>query len=136
MTGMNSAATPALGGTISSGHKVRVVARVRPLAQYELDKSCRPVVQKVPNVSTTGPDVLQINSSSGGGDGPAADGESSRWFELDAVLDEQCSQQEVYEQSGAYNAISQDLFDGYNCTILAYGQTGAGKVSLVPTPSL
>jgi hypothetical protein len=28
------------------------------------------------------------------------------------------------------------LFDGYNCTILAYGQTGAGKVSLVPTPSL
>ena len=43
------------------------------------------------------------------------------------MLDEQCSQQDLYEQSGAFTAISEDLFEGFNCTILAYGQTGSGK---------
>ena len=110
---------------VPTGHHVRVVARVRPLAKYELEKNCQSVVQKVPNASKNEPEVLQINN--GGSGGPES--ESTKWFELDAVLDEQCSQQQVYEQSGAYRAISQDLFGGYNCTILAYGQTGAGKVS-------
>ena len=116
---------PPVQSSTPKGHHVRVVARVRPLAQYELDKNCQSVVQKVPNVSKTEPEVLQINSSAAGG----PESESTKWFELDAVLDEQCSQQQVYEKSGTYRAISQDLFGGYNCTILAYGQTGAGKVS-------
>ena len=110
---------------VPTGHHVRVVARVRPLAKYELEKNCQSVVQKVPNASKNEPEVLQINN--GGSGGPES--ESTKWFELDAVLDEQCSQQQVYEKSGTYRAISQDLFGGYNCTILAYGQTGAGKVS-------
>jgi hypothetical protein len=96
---------------------VRVVSRVRPLAQYELENGSKSVVIRVPHISDDeGPETLQIN------------GPEQRWFELDAVLDESCSQQLVYEKSGAYLAISEDLFSGYNCTILAYGQTGAGKV--------
>ena len=51
----------------------------------------------------------------------------NRWFELDAVLDEESSQKDVYEKSGARRAIADDLFCGYNATILAYGQTGSGK---------
>ena len=93
---------------------VRVVSRVRPLAQYELDRGCKPVVTKVPTLEgDDGPQTLQVNDLSGG---------DPRWFELDAVLDQSCTQQEVYENSGAYKAISEDLFSGYNCTILAYGQ--------------
>ncbi len=102
----------------SASSNVRVVSRVRPLARYELEKGCQPVVTKVPHLSNEGPEVLQIK------------GPEQRWFELDAVMTESCTQQEVYEKSGAYTAISDDLFSGFNCTILAYGQTGAGKVRL------
>lgn len=110
-------AVKAAAASKSSSSNVRVVSRVRPLAQYELEKGCQPVVTKVPHLaSEDGPEALQIN------------GPDQRWFELDAVLTESCSQQEVYEKSGAFQAISEDLFCGYNCTILAYGQTGAGKV--------
>lgn len=93
------------GGDDTSGN-VRVVGRVRPLAKYELDKQCRPVVTKVPNLlDPEGPETLQINQP------------EQRWFELDAVLDESCTQQEVYEKSGACKAISEDLFCGFNCTV-------------------
>eukprot|EP00934_Nitzschia_sp_Nitz4_P003133 Nitzschia sp. Nitz4//scaffold186_size43309//29490//32129//NITZ4_007322-RA/size43309-augustus-gene-0.15-mRNA-1//1//CDS//3329539773//3123//frame0 len=102
---------------------VRVVSRVRPLAKYELEKGCEPVVVRVPKlVPDEGPEALQVNQN-----------DDKRWFELDAVLDESCTQQEVYERSGAYNAIAEDLFSGFNCTILAYGQTGAGKTFTMGT---
>lgn len=107
-----------------SSSNVRVVSRVRPLAKYELEKGCQPVVNKVPHIGEGGPEVLQIV------------GPDQRWFELDAVMTESCTQQEVYEKSGAHTAIAEDLFAGFNCTILAYGQTGAGKVSKTSAPAL
>lgn len=101
----------------SSEGNVRVVLRVRPLAQYELEKGCNKVVFRVPvaDPDYDGPESVQVNSP------------EKRFFELDAVLDDTFSQKQLYEKSGAYRAISEDLFKGYNCTILAYGQTGAGK---------
>jgi hypothetical protein len=110
----NSAKTGSSKSGKGSGN-VRVVSRVRPLAKYEIEKGCQSIVVKVPNLDKGGPETLQINQG------------DKRWFELDAVLDEQCSQQDLYEQSGAFTAISEDLFEGFNCTILAYGQTGSGK---------
>ena len=101
----------------SSSSNVRVVARVRPLAKYELENGSQTSVTKVPHIGEGGPEVLQIV------------GPDQRWFELDAVMTESCTQKEVYEKSGAHTAIAEDLFAGFNCTILAYGQTGAGKVS-------
>jgi hypothetical protein len=94
---------------------VRVVARIRPLANYEIENGSTPCVQKLPGGTADGPQTLQINQG------------EKRWFELDAVLDESCSQKDVYAMSGARNAIRNDVFLGFNCTILAYGQTGAGK---------
>lgn len=55
------------------------------------------------------------------------------YFELDAVFDEGSTQRDVYAGSGAQRAVSDDLFQGYNCTILAYGQTGAGKTFTMGT---
>ncbi len=100
---------------------VRVVLRVRPLAKYELKKGCKKVVVKVPNDNSGGPEAVQVNEG------------EKRFFELDAVLDELNSQGDVYERSGACKAITEDLFKGFNCTILAYGQTGAGKTFTMGT---
>jgi hypothetical protein len=99
----------------SSTKNVRVVGRIRPLAQYEIENGSKPCVIKVPNIlNDDGPETLQINEG------------EKRWFELDAILDSDSTQREVYEKSGARKAISEDIFQGFNCTILAYGQTGAG----------
>jgi hypothetical protein len=96
------------------------------LAQYEIENGSIPVVSRVPNVSETGPETLQINP-------PKNSSEEKRCYELDAVLDQDCTQQQVYEKSGARQAIAEDLFQGFNCTILAYGQTGAGKTFTMGT---
>jgi hypothetical protein len=104
---------------------VRVVLRVRPLAKYELSKGCKQVVLKVPNVNLEdgGPEAVQVHQ------------DEKRFFELDAVMDEDNTQKEVYEKSGAAKAITEDLFKGFNCTILAYGQTGSGKTFTMGTSS-
>eukprot|EP00536_Pseudo-nitzschia_multiseries_P010062 jgi/Psemu1/202281/e_gw1.295.26.1 len=120
MTAPNGAA--AGGGQDSN--KVRVVGRIRPLAKYEIENGSKEVVTRVPGYGD-GPETLQIEE--------ADDGNSNRYFELDAVLDGKCSQREVYEKSGARKAIADDLFCGYNATILAYGQTGAGKTYTMGT---
>lgn len=74
-----------------------------------------------------GPELVQ--ASIGGHDGTTNNASSSnkRWFELDAVFDKRSSQAEVYERSGAKKAVCEDIFSGFNCTIFAYGQSGAGK---------
>jgi hypothetical protein len=69
------------------------------------------------NVCKEEPELIQANGG----------GTSKRWFELDAVFDQSSTQQEVYERSGMRQAVCEDIFRGYNATILAYGQTGAGK---------
>ncbi|KAG7343894.1 kinesin motor domain containing protein [Nitzschia inconspicua] len=119
----------------SSSSNVRVVARIRPLAQYEIENGSKPIVKSLPSVDSLSnkensipqissePEVLEVQSS------------EKRWFELDAVLDGNSSQREVYYKSGAQQAVTQDIFKGFNCTILAYGQTGAGKTFTMGTAS-
>jgi len=46
-------------------------------------------------------------------------------FSLDWVADESVSQEHFYNQVAI--PILKSFFQGYNCTIFAYGQTGAGK---------
>jgi len=111
------------GSNIGSS-KVRVVGRIRPLANYEIQNGSKSIVTKVPGSGGRGlPETLQIDESNGNDNSNT----TNRYFELDAVLDETSTQNEVYEKSGARTAIAEDLFCGYNATILAYGQTGSGK---------
>lgn len=116
----------------SNESKIRVVARIRPLAKYEIENNSQPIVSSLPslrNEPTTGPaidpEVLEVKS-------PDTD---KRWFELDAVFNGKSTQEEVYVQSGAQHAVREDIFKGFNCTILAYGQTGAGKTFTMGTAS-
>jgi len=119
--------------TSSSSGNVRVVGRIRPLAAYEIEKGCSPVVKSLPSETnklsalpfepddedctpTVEPEVVQVeNNRSDSNDN------NRRWFELDAVFDGESTQQQVYIKSGAKQAVMKDLFKGYNCTILAYG---------------
>eukprot|EP00934_Nitzschia_sp_Nitz4_P007192 Nitzschia sp. Nitz4//scaffold344_size17659//1756//3891//NITZ4_008808-RA/size17659-processed-gene-0.17-mRNA-1//-1//CDS//3329548603//7182//frame0 len=113
--------------------KIRVIARIRPLAKYELENGSQAIVQALPSpMGNSGPihsgpalepEILQVKP-------PETD---KRWFELDAVFDEQSTQKDVYVRSGAQMAVTDDIFRGFNCTILAYGQTGAGKTFTMGT---
>ena len=47
-----------------------------------------------------------------------------RWT-FDATFDENCTQRDIYDSAAA--AIVDDVLEGFNGTIFAYGQTGAGK---------
>ena len=114
-----------MGAPKAAEGNVRVVARIRPLAKYELDNGSKKIVSSLPSLSSppggsiqipTEPEVLEVKP----------EGAEKRWFELDAVLDGNSTQEEAYIKSGARQAVTQDLFKGFNCTILAYGQTGSG----------
>lgn len=112
-----------MGG--EDGH-VRVVARIRPLSKTEKEKKCVEVITSLAALEksinntikeTNEPELLQVQVP----DAP------KRWFELDAVFDKNSTQEEVYIKSGARKAVTESIFKGFNCTVLAYGQTGAGK---------
>ena len=51
---------------------------------------------------------------------------------LDAVFDGETSQQAVYEATS--RPLVQDLLDGYNASVFAYGQTGTGKTHSIYGP--
>lgn len=111
------------GGGDQQSH-IRVVARIRPLAKYELENGSKQIVHSLPTLTpapaigpTTEPEVLEVRPPE----------TQKKWFELDAVFDGKSTQEEVYIKSGAQQAVCEDIFKGFNCTILAYGQTGAGK---------
>jgi hypothetical protein len=133
VNGISSRPTPsavAAFGEKSSSCNVRVVARIRPIAQYELENGSKQVVKCLPSFGglaadgpTTEPEVLEVQPP----------GLEKRWFELDAVFDGISTQQEVYVKSGAQQAVTHDIFKGFNCTILAYGQTGSGKTFTMGT---
>jgi hypothetical protein len=108
----------------SNINNVRVVGRIRPLAAYEKANGSIPVIKTLPSSSpdSESDDIIYVEPPEGN-----SSADNTRWFQLDAVLDGDSTQEQVYQQSGAQQAVTHDLFHGFNCTILAYGQTGAGK---------
>lgn len=108
----------------SSASNVRVVARIRPLAKYELENGSKETVVSLNSLDdntspTDEPQLVQIKNQ-------------ERWFELDAVFDKASTQEDVYIRSGAKQSVVEDIFKGYNATILAYGQTGRLLVYSLP----
>eukprot|EP00980_Cylindrotheca_fusiformis_P012224 scaffold2977_cov71-Cylindrotheca_fusiformis.AAC.1 len=104
---------------------VRVVARIRPLlSTNEAAGTTRTVISARngnSSVSSSSVVLIETSASAGGGDSPP------RCYEYDAVFGPESTQIQVYQQSGAQNAVCSDILQGFNCTILAYGQTGSGK---------
>eukprot|EP00760_Papus_ankaliazontas_P004186 PhM_4_TR11704/c0_g1_i1/m.85961/K10395/KIF4_21_27; kinesin family member 4/21/27 len=84
---------------------VRVVVRVRPLLDREL--------------------VSHSNNCCRVEEGKQLIIGEDRAYTFDTVLDWNTTQQRAYDECCAH--LLGPFFEGYNCTVFAYGQTGAGK---------
>lgn len=93
---------------------VRVVVRIRPLSEKELESGFR----QITSVNTVNNTVFVENPQ-------AADGEPPKSFMYDAVFDTDSRQLDVYNETA--RPIVDKVLQGYNGTIFAYGQTGTGK---------
>lgn len=92
---------------VSLATRVRVVCRVRPLTETEALRETR-LIEAVDDKTV----CLQEK-------------ETPNVFTYDSVFDEHATQEDIYASVGQKTLA--DLFKGFNGTILAYGQTGAGK---------
>ncbi|XP_053424825.1 kinesin-like protein KIF18B isoform X1 [Nycticebus coucang] len=108
---------------------VRVVVRVRPPTPQELDSQRQPVVQVVDER------VLVFNPEEPNGgfpglkwggihDGPKKKGKDLT-FVFDRVFGEAATQQDVFQHTT--HSLLDGFLQGYNCSVFAYGATGAGK---------
>ncbi|KAJ1333418.1 kinesin family member 5 [Microdochium nivale] len=93
---------------MSAPNSIKVVARFRPQNKVELASGGQPIV------SFEGNDTCTVNS-----------GEAQGSFTFDRVFDMQGQQRDIFDYS--IKPTVDDILNGYNGTVFAYGQTGAGK---------
>ncbi|EPS38476.1 hypothetical protein H072_7777 [Dactylellina haptotyla CBS 200.50] len=87
---------------------IKVVCRFRPQNKIEIREQSKEIV------SFHGPETCEINS-----------GEIQGSFTFDRVFDMNCKQTDIFDFS--IRPTVDDILNGYNGTVFAYGQTGAGK---------
>ncbi|CAE7400049.1 KRP95 [Symbiodinium natans] len=104
----------------SSSECVKVVVRVRPLSSKEISEG-REVI-----VTMDTKRGVAILHRPGGTDRDAKD------FTFDAVFGADMTQQQIFDDTAA--DILDSVMDGFNGTIFAYGQTGAGKSHTMSGP--
>ena len=90
---------------------VKVAVRIRPLIANEIAKGYR-------NVVDVNPDINQISAN-------------DKSFTYNYAFPISTSHQEFYNK--AIHPMIDNLFKGFNVTILAYGQTGSGKTHTMGT---
>ncbi|KAF3767810.1 kinesin-domain-containing protein [Cryphonectria parasitica EP155] len=93
---------------MSSANSIKVVARFRPQNRVEIESGGQPIVK------FDGDDTVAIDSK-----------EAQGSFTFDRVFDMQCRQSDIFDYS--IRPTVDDILNGYNGTVFAYGQTGAGK---------
>ncbi|KZF25141.1 kinesin heavy chain [Xylona heveae TC161] len=94
--------------TGSANNSIKVVARFRPQNKVELSSGGEPIVD------FESEDTCRLNSK-----------EATGAFTFDRVFDMNCRQNDVFDFS--IRSTVDDILNGYNGTVFAYGQTGAGK---------
>ncbi|KAL7638809.1 UNVERIFIED_CONTAM: hypothetical protein RMT77_010343 [Armadillidium vulgare] len=94
--------------------KVKVVVRIRPLSDREIQSNFKSVI-----ITDELNCCLFIANPNG------QDGEPPKVFTFDAVFGADSKQMDVYNL--AARPIVENVLEGYNGTIFAYGQTGTGK---------
>ena len=83
---------------------IRVYARCRPMAKYEIDRGCSTVVTFTDETS------LQVSTSRG-----------EKQFDFDAAFSPESTQSQVFEDT---KRLVESCMDGFNVCLFAYGQTG------------
>ncbi|KAL2323334.1 hypothetical protein Fmac_027713 [Flemingia macrophylla] len=92
---------------------VQVLLRCRPLSEDELRSN-------VPKVVTCNENKREVTVAQ-----TLANKQVDRVFNFDKVFGPKAQQRSIYEQAIA--PIVNEVLDGFNCTVFAYGQTGTGK---------
>jgi chromosome segregation ATPase len=82
--------------------KIRVFARCRPMAEYEITRGSQQVVKFIDDCT------LELDTSRG-----------PKTFEFDAVYSMTSTQEEVFED---VRSLVESCLDGYNVCVFAYGQ--------------
>jgi len=95
---------------------IKVVFRVRPLNSKEKQDG-----REISTIAHENQGLIEIRNPSAEGGG----GEASKTFAFDAVFSEKSSQRHIYDVCAA--PVVESVLEGYNGTVFAYGQTGAGK---------
>ena len=95
--------------TNNSSEAIKVAFRLRPLNDREKQAG-----RKVCCVAHEDEGVIVLESK-----------EYSKQFTFDAVFSETSTQKRIYDVAAA--PVVESVLDGYNGTVFAYGQTGAGK---------
>jgi kinesin family protein 3/17 len=110
---------------------VRVVVRCRPLSRKESERNCKQIVEvnsEVNSISVQNPSPTEFSSSSSSSDpnkAPLTSLDPSKAFTFDSVFSTSSTQADVYNEVA--RPIVENVLQGYNGTIFAYGQTGTGK---------
>ncbi|KAF4554390.1 Kinesin heavy chain-like protein 1 [Elsinoe fawcettii] len=92
-----------------ASNTIKVVARFRPQNKIELASGGNPIVE------FESEDTCKVQSKEGG----------SGSFTFDRVFGMDSRQQDIFDYS--IRSTVDDILNGYNGTVFAYGQTGAGK---------
>lgn len=93
---------------MSSANSIKVVARFRPQNRVEIESGGQPIVR------FEGADTLTVDSRDAQGT-----------FTFDRVFGMDSKQSDIFDYS--IKSTVDDILNGYNGTVFAYGQTGAGK---------
>ncbi|KAI9782430.1 MAG: Kinesin heavy chain [Peltula sp. TS41687] len=123
------------GGTTGSYNTIKVVARFRPQNRTELERGGQPVVSFqdaetcMVNVREYFPNGCYEKQQKKMKEKKASKDvdshEASGTFTFDRVFDMKSRQSDVFNFS--IKSTVDDILNGYNGTVFAYGQTGAGK---------
>lgn len=107
----------------ASSENVRVVVRCRPMSRKESERNCKLIVDVISesnSISVNNPNPTESSDPTTKGDP-----NSPKTFTFDAVFSTTCTQADVYNEVA--RPIVENVLQGYNGTIFAYGQTGTGK---------
>ena len=97
---------------MSTNDNIKVMCRFRPPNAFEKEKST------LIDVKIHNNNQIKLNEVVGGKNVPHT-------FNFDYVFDMESEQQQIYEEVA--KPVVEGVFDGWNGSILAYGQTSSGK---------
>ncbi|KAG9394295.1 kinesin [Carpediemonas membranifera] len=98
-----------------AGENIRVIARFRPINKREMKESEEGNIKDINVVSFPSNQTVTVTDEIMG----------PKPFNFDYVFQPDCKQTDVYDQIG--RPAVENILKGYNSTVFAYGQTGAGK---------
>eukprot|EP00730_Choanoeca_flexa_P003815 TRINITY_DN11513_c0_g1_i1.p1 TRINITY_DN11513_c0_g1~~TRINITY_DN11513_c0_g1_i1.p1 ORF type:complete len:1296 (+),score=285.48 TRINITY_DN11513_c0_g1_i1:64-3951(+) len=107
----------------SKGSNFKVVVRVRPLNSREQSKKAETCVEIINKQAIQ---ITKPKSQASASERPASSaGPTTHNFNYDRVFDPDSTQQAVY--TTAVKPVVESVLQGYNGSVIAYGQTGTGK---------